>query len=79
MKKMEADLVSIAHRILQLKTSLTSINYFGNPKLYEKLSVLRFVNEHYGTAKPTITHAEIEKEIEDLYDKSSDLPIANHN
>jgi hypothetical protein len=26
-----------------------------------------------------ITHAEIEKEIEDLYDKSSDLPIANHN
>jgi hypothetical protein len=25
---------------------------------------------------PTITHAEIEKEIEDLYDKSSDLPIA---
>jgi hypothetical protein len=44
-------------------------------KLYEKLSVLRFVNEHYGTTKPTITHAEIEKEIEDL-DKSSDLPIA---
>jgi hypothetical protein len=60
MKKIEADLVSIAHRILQLKTSLTSINYFGNPKLYEKLSVLRFVNEHYGTTKPT-THAEIER------------------
>jgi hypothetical protein len=57
-KRLEADLVSIAHRILQLKTSLTSINYFGNPKLYEKLSVLRFVNEHYGTTKPTITHAE---------------------
>jgi hypothetical protein len=48
---------------------------FWKPKLYEKLSVLRFVNEHYGTTKPTITHAEIE-EIEDLYDKSSDLPIA---
>jgi hypothetical protein len=29
----------------------------------------------HGTTKPTITHAEIEK-IEDLYDKSSDLPIA---
>jgi hypothetical protein len=27
-KRLEADLVSIAHRILQLKTSLTSINYF---------------------------------------------------
>jgi hypothetical protein len=34
-KRLEADLVSIAHRILQQKTSLTSINYFGNQKLYE--------------------------------------------
>jgi hypothetical protein len=32
MKKIEADLVSIAHRILQLKTSLTSINFFWKPK-----------------------------------------------
>jgi hypothetical protein len=73
-KRLEADLVSIAHRILQLKTSLTSINYFWKPKTYEKLSVLRFVNEHYGTTKPTITTLKL-KEIEDLYD-SSDLPIA---
>jgi hypothetical protein len=29
---------------------------------------------HYGTTKPN-NHAEIER-IEDLYDKSSDLPIA---
>jgi hypothetical protein len=75
MKKIEADLVSIAHRILQLKTSLTSINYFEPKKLYEKLSVLRFVNEHYGTTKPTITHAEIEKEIEDLMIKVLTCPL----
>jgi hypothetical protein len=76
-KRLEADLVSIAHRILQLKNK-SDVNqlFLETQKLYEKLSVLRFVNEHYGTTKPTITHAEIEKEIEDLYDKSSDLPIA---
>jgi hypothetical protein len=76
-KKLEADLVSIAHRILQLKNK-SDVNqlFLETQKLYEKLSVLRFVNEHYGTTKPTITHAEIEKEIEDLYDKSTDLPIA---
>jgi hypothetical protein len=64
-KRLEADLVSIAHRILQNKSDVNQL--FWNQKLYEKLSVLRFVNEHYGTTKPTITHAEIEKEIEDLW------------
>ena len=75
-KKLEADLVSIAHRILQLKNK-SDINqlFLETQKLYEKLSVLRFVNEHYGTIKPTIGHAEIEKEIEAFYDKSDELPV----
>jgi hypothetical protein len=58
---MEADLVSIAHRILQLKNKSDVNQLFWKHKNYEKLSVLRFVNEHYGTTKPTITHAEIER------------------
>ena len=43
-KKLEADLISIAHRILQLKNK-SDINqlYLETQKLYEKLSVLRFV------------------------------------
>jgi hypothetical protein len=75
-KRLEADLVSIAHRILQLKNK-SDVNqlFLETQKLYEKLSVLRFVNEHYGTIRPTLTHAEIEKEIEAFYDKSSDLPL----
>jgi hypothetical protein len=56
-KRLEADLVSIAHRILQLKNKSDVNQLFWKPK---KLSV-RFVNEHYGTTKPTITHAEIER------------------
>ncbi|WP_016991121.1 hypothetical protein [Flavobacterium sp. ACAM 123] len=75
-KRLEADLVSIAHKILQLKNK-SDINqlFLETQKLYEKLSVLRFVNEHYGAIKPTLTHAEIEEEIEALYDNNIDLPL----
>ena len=75
-KKLEADLISIAHRILQLKNK-SDINqlYLESQKLYEKLSVLRFIDEHYGDAKPTIGHAEIEKEVQAFYDKSAELPV----
>ena len=70
-KKLEADLISIAHRILQLKNK-SDINqlYLETQKLYEKLSVLRFVEEHFSEAKPTIGIQEISKEIESFFDKS---------
>ena len=70
-KKLEADLISIAHRILQLKNK-SDINqlYLETQKLYEKLSVLRFVEEHFSEAKPTIGVQEISKEIESVFDKS---------
>ena len=70
-KKLEADLISIAHRILQLKNK-SDINqlYMETQKLYEKLSVLRFVDEHFSEAKPTIGITEISKEIETIYDKT---------
>ena len=47
-RKLEADLISIAHRILQLKNK-TDINqlYLETQKLYEKLAVLRFVDENF--------------------------------
>ncbi|MFV5694396.1 hypothetical protein ACM55G_03015 [Flavobacterium sp. LB3P122] len=69
-KKLEADLISIAHRILQLKNK-SDINqlYLETQKLYEKLSVLRFVDEHFSDAKPTIGIAEIEKKIEEVFDQ----------
>lgn len=75
-KRLEADLVSIAHRILKLKNK-SDINqlFLETQKLYEKLSVLRFIDEQYGTVRPTIGHAEIEKEIEAFYDKSDELPV----
>ena len=59
-KKLEADLISIAHRILKLKNKegLTQL-HLETQKLYEKLSVLKFVEENFSDVKPTIGNSDI--------------------
>ncbi len=74
-KKLEADLISIAHRILQLKNK-SDINqlYFETQKLYEKLTVLRFVEENFGDVKPTIGLAAMTDQVVEVFEKL-DTPI----
>ena len=69
-KKLEADLISIAHRILKLKNK-SDINqlYLETQKLYEKLAVLKFVEENFDAVKPTIGQTEITSELETIFDK----------
>jgi hypothetical protein len=77
-KRLEADLISIAHRILQLKNK-SDINqlYLETQKLYEKLALLRFVDDHFGDSKPTIGQAEIEQKIEAAFESiENELPVA---
>jgi hypothetical protein len=76
-KKLEADLISIAHRILQLKNK-SDINelYFETQKLYEKLTVLRFVEEHFGDVKPTIGLAAMTDQVVEVFEKLN-TPIDN--
>jgi len=71
-KRLEADLISIAHKILQLKNK-SDINqlYLETQKLYEKLSVLRFVEEHFGEAKPTIGQAEIVEKMKQFFENNA--------
>lgn len=78
-KRLEADLISIAHRILQLKNK-SDINqlYLETQKLYEKLAVLRFIDTQFGEVKPTIGQAEIEKQIEEAFDAIQETP-STHN
>ena len=59
-KKLEADLISIAHRILKLKNK-SELNQLHQEtqQLYEKLAVLLFVETHFSEVKPTIGHAEL--------------------
>ncbi|KAF2080267.1 hypothetical protein [Flavobacterium sharifuzzamanii] len=72
-KKLEADLISIAHRILKLKNK-SDINqlYLETQKLYEKLAVLKFVEENFDAAKPTIGQNDIVAELETIFEKEEE-------
>lgn len=74
-KKLEADLISIAHRILKLKNK-SDINqlYLETQKLYEKLAVLKFVEENFDAAKPTIGQSDITSELETIFEKEDAVP-----
>lgn len=72
-KKLEAELISIAHRILKLKNkSDINLLYSETQKLYEKLAVLKFVEEHLGDVKPTIGQTEIEEKITAAFESISE-------
>ncbi len=64
-KKLEAELISIAHRILQLKdkSSLPQLQEEAR-QLYEKLTILNFAESHFAGPQPTIgqVHTALEKE-----------------
>jgi hypothetical protein len=74
-KKLEAELISIAHRILKLKnkSELHQLHQEAQ-NLYEKLSVLRFVEDHFSDIKPTIGRAAIEDKIEAAFEVKEEQP-----
>ena len=73
-KKLEAELISIAHRILKLKNKSDLIQlHQETQKLYEKLSVLRFVEENFSDVKPTIGLAAIEEIIETAFESDQEV------
>ena len=66
-KRLEAELISIAHRVLKLKNkSEIDQLYLETRKLYETLSVLKFYGDNYEQLKSEIT-------IEDLEEKLSSV------
>ena len=73
-KKLEADLISIAHRILKLKNKedLTQL-HLETQKLYEKLSVLKFVEENFSDVKPTIGNSNIQELVNDALENEPEV------
>ncbi|MGG7035202.1 MAG: hypothetical protein ACI7YS_08425 [Flavobacterium sp.] len=71
-KKLESELISIAHRILKLKgkSELQQL-HSETQKLYEKLSVLRFIEEQFQDIKPTIGQVEMEQKVETAFNEIS--------
>ena len=71
-KRLEADLMSIAHRILKIKDkSDIDLLCIETRRLYEKLSVLRFVEEHFADAKPTISYSDVDIVMEQFFENNS--------
>lgn len=80
-KKLEADLISIAHRVLQMKNK-SDINQLciETRKLYEKLTILQFIEEHFEGVKPTIGQAEIVEKMKQFFEENhfSDITTTKH-
>ncbi len=72
-KKLESELISIAHRILKLKGKEDIIALQTEAKqVYEKLTVLKFAEEHFGTPQPTIGKKEVVDKISAMKHKVMD-------
>jgi hypothetical protein len=73
-KKLEADLISIAHRILKLKNKedLAQL-HLETQKLYEKLSVLKFVEENFSDVKPTIGNSNIQELVNEALENEPEV------
>ena len=73
-KSLEAELISIAHRILQLKNkedihelkTITGV-------LYEKLSVLSFAEKHFAGAQPTIGLKDVKEKMAETSEKKEEV------
>lgn len=75
-KKLEAELISIAHRILKLKNRVELDQLQQETlKLYEKISVLRFVEDNFADVKPTIGYASAEETLEEIYGIEEVAPV----
>lgn len=63
-KRLEADLISIAHRVLKLKNkSEVDQLYIETRKLYEALTVLKFYGDNYEQVKAEISEEDITEKL----------------
>lgn len=69
-KRLESELISIAHRVLKLKNkSDVDQLYHETQKLYETLSVLKFYHENFEQLKSKVSQEELEEKIENSLDE----------
>lgn len=71
-KRLEAELISIAHRVLKLKNkSEIDQLYHETQKLYEALTVLKFYGDNYEQVKSEISNEDIEEKIESFVENKT--------
>lgn len=66
-KKLESELISIAHKVLKLKGREDVVQLHQEAqKLYEKLSILRFYEENIAISKAEISENDFEEKLENV-------------
>ena len=69
-KRLEAELISIAHRVLKLKNkSEVDQLYLESKKLYETITVLKFYNDNFDQVKATLSEKELEEKLAITFDE----------
>lgn len=75
-KKLEAELVSIAHRVLKLKNREETKQLHEEAKrLYEQLTILRFYEENFEAVKNEISEEEFEEKLENPIVAITENPV----
>lgn len=70
-KRLESELISIAHRILKLKNkSEVDQLYKETQKLYETLSVLKFYQDNFESIKSDVTQDDLEEKLDQSIENS---------
>lgn len=76
-KRLEAELISIAHRILKLKNkSEVDQLYKETQKLYETLTVLKFYQDNFESVKTDVAEAVLEEKIAQHLEETAVKPVA---
>lgn len=79
-KRLESELISIAHRILKLKNkSDVDQLYLETRKLYETLAVLKFYGDNYEQVKSEVSQEELEEKLaaakEIIQEEIKEIPV----
>lgn len=75
-KRLESELISIAHRILKLKNkSEVDQLYKETQKLYETLTVLKFYQDNFELVKNDVSENELEEKLENPIENA--IPVNN--
>jgi hypothetical protein len=74
-KRVEAELISIAHRILKLKNkSEVDQLYKETQKLYEALTILKFYGDNYEMVKQTVSKEDLEEKLTAFIEEKEAVP-----
>jgi hypothetical protein len=77
-KRLEAELISIAHRVLKLKNkSEIDQLYLESKKLYETITILKFYGDNFEQVKNTLSEKDLEEKLaisldEEVFEKKSE-------